>query len=83
MKGLYPMVLQFKMFFISQPELRSFSDAVLYAEPFASNEPFLLHAADDIILSHDYDHSKRLIKAFEKYDADATVLMEEVEDPRA
>ena len=83
LKEFYSMVFRSKIFFINQPEPRGFGDAVLHAEPFVVGEPFLLHAGDDVVLSHNCDHFRRLIKVFEDYDADATVLIEEVEDPRA
>jgi len=83
LKEFYSMVFQTKMFFINQPEPRGFGDAVLHAEPFVGVEPFILHAGDDIVLSRNCNHFRRLIEVFEEYDADATVLLEEVEDPRA
>ncbi|RLE89434.1 MAG: hypothetical protein DRN04_16330, partial [Thermoprotei archaeon] len=83
LKEFYSMVFRSKMFFINQPYPRGFGDAVLHAEPFVGIEPFILHAGDDVVLSRNCDHFKRLIKVFEEYNADATVLLEEVEDPRA
>ena len=36
---------------INQPEPRGFGDAVLRAEPFVDNEPFLVHAGDTYVIS--------------------------------
>jgi len=68
--------------FINQPKPKGFGDAVYQAKIFTKNEPFLLHAGDDIILSKNNDHLKRLVEKFNEYDADAIFLVEEVEDPR-
>jgi len=83
LRKFYSMVFKSKIFFINQPEPRGFGDAVLHAEPFVGNETFLLHAGDDVVLSCNYDHFKRLISVFEGFNADAAILLEEVEDPRA
>ena len=69
--------------FINQPEPRGFGDAVLRARPFTADDPFLVHAGDDLVLSQDSSHIRRLISAFSSLEADTVLLMEEVEDPRA
>jgi UTP--glucose-1-phosphate uridylyltransferase len=68
--------------FINQPEPKGFGDAVYRAKSFTGDEPFLVHAGDDLVLSPENDHLRRLIRTFEDYQADAAVLVEEVEDPR-
>lgn len=68
--------------FVNQPEPKGLGDAVLRAKTFTGEESFLVHAGDDLILSKGNDHLKMLIKAFEKFDADAAFLVELVEDPR-
>jgi UTP--glucose-1-phosphate uridylyltransferase len=68
--------------FINQPQPKGFGDAVYQAKIFTKNEPFLLHAGDDIILSKNNDYLKRLMEKFNDYDADAIFLVEEVEAPR-
>jgi len=83
LRKFYSMVLQSRIFFVNQPTPRGFGDAVLHAEPFVGDKHFLLHAGDDVVLSHDCDHLKRLIRVFREFDADAVLLVEEVEDPRA
>lgn len=70
------------IFFINQPEPKGFGDAVYRAKTFTGNEPFLVHAGDDLILSPENDYLRRLMITFKDYQADALFLVEEVEDPR-
>ena len=68
--------------FINQPKPKGFADAVYQAKVFTQNEPFLMHAGDDLVFSRNNHHLKRLIKIFEQRNADVAFLAEEVEDPR-
>jgi UTP--glucose-1-phosphate uridylyltransferase len=68
--------------FVNQPEPLGFGDAVYRARIFTLNEPFLLHAGDDLILSNDNSYIRRLIDTFTKMECDATFLVERVQDPR-
>ena len=45
-------------------------------------DDFLVHAGDDLILSRDNRHVRRLTKVFEELSADATLLVQRVDDPR-
>ncbi len=67
--------------FVVQPEPLGFGDAVLRARPHIKGR-FLVHAGDTYIVSESDDYLKRLSHAHAKYHADATVLLQEVEDPR-
>lgn len=78
----YRMIVDSKILFVNQPEPRGFGDAVLRAESFVGSEPFIVHAGDDLILSNNGDHLRRLLKAFDKNNADVVFLVEEVENPR-
>ena len=78
----YSIINSVKVFFINQPKPKGFGDAVLRTESFVGDEPFLLHAGDDVILSSNGDHLRRLMEVFTKHDADGVILVEEVEDPR-
>ena len=78
----YRMIVNSKILFVNQPEPRGFGDAVLRAESFVGSEPFLVHAGDDLILSNNGGHLKRLLKAFDENNADVMFLVEEVENPR-
>lgn len=68
--------------FINQPEPRGFGDAVYLAKSFTSDEAFLVHAGDDLIISKNNSCLNRLKKTFEKYNADAAFCVEKVHDPR-
>jgi len=68
--------------FVNQPEQRGTGDAVYRARSFATNESFLLHMGDDLVLSRQNNHLKRLITVFEKRKADAAFLAAEVPDPQ-
>jgi len=68
--------------FVNQPEPLGFGDAVYRAHVFTLNEPFLLHAGDDLILSNDNSHIRRLINIFTKMGCDVAFLVERVQDPR-
>jgi UTP--glucose-1-phosphate uridylyltransferase len=68
--------------FIYQPKPVGFGDAIEKGKKFVNNDDFLLHAGDDIVISKQNDHLKRLENAFKKYDAEIACLIEEVDDPR-
>lgn len=67
--------------FVSQPKPIGFGDAIEYGKKFAANNYFLLHAGDDIVISKNNNHLKRLESSFKKYKADIACLIEEVENP--
>lgn len=67
--------------FISQPKPIGFGDAIEYSKKFVNDDSFLLHAGDDIVISKENSHLKRLEENFKKYDADLACLIEEVDDP--
>jgi UTP--glucose-1-phosphate uridylyltransferase len=67
--------------FINQPEPKGFGDAVYRAKPFTGDEPFLVHAGDDLITSERNAHIKRLVDIHNNYSSDTTFLVEEMEDP--
>jgi len=49
--------------FTYQPKPIGFGDAIKRGEKFVGNENFLLHAGDDIVISKNNDHLKRLENA--------------------
>jgi UTP--glucose-1-phosphate uridylyltransferase len=67
--------------FITQPKPTGFGDAIEYGEKFVTDDYFLLHAGDDIVISKENSHLTRLENSFKKYDADIACLIEEVENP--
>ena len=68
--------------FVSQPEPLGFGDAILKSRYFVGEEDFILHAGDDIILSEENDHLRRLELAFGTYHASVACLLDRSEDPR-
>lgn len=80
--GFYTMLKTSNIVFVSQPEPIGFGDAVLRARPYINGE-FLVHAGDTLILSRRNSYLKRLKDAHTKYRADATILLQDVKDPRA
>lgn len=81
LKDFYRKIDVSSMMFVNQPEPKGFGDAVLRAKPFAW-ENFLVHAGDTYIISPEHRHLIRLFKLHEELGADATFIMQEVEDPR-
>jgi UTP--glucose-1-phosphate uridylyltransferase len=67
---------------VNQPEPKGFGNAVLMAQPFVQSERCLVHAGDTYIISKDMEHIKGLIKAYERLDADAAFIVQEIENPR-
>jgi UTP--glucose-1-phosphate uridylyltransferase len=70
------------LLYVQQSSAKGFGDAVYQGKSFAENDNFLLHAGDDVILSKDNNHLKRLEQAFFKYDADMAFLVTRIKDPR-
>ena len=68
--------------FVNQPEPRGFGDAVYRARFFVGDEPFIVHAGDDYILSENANHLTRLVRVFKETGAEAVLLVERVSDPR-
>ena len=68
--------------YVQQPYPKGFGDAVLKSKMFVSNSSFLLHAGDDLIISKENNHLKRLESAFVENDADVAFLVDRVKDPR-
>ena len=67
---------------VNQPEPKGFGNAVLMAQPFVQNASCLVHAGDSCILSKDMDYIKKLLEAFERFNADAAFLVLEIESPK-
>jgi UTP--glucose-1-phosphate uridylyltransferase len=67
---------------VNQPEARGFGNAVLMAQPFVQNERCLVHAGDTYIISKNVEHINRLISTYERLNADAAFIVQEIENPR-
>lgn len=79
--GFYERIGSSTLVFLNQLEPRGFGDAVLLGRPFVTGD-FLVQAADTFILSRGDDYLDRLATMHRKYHASATILCQEVEDPR-
>ena len=78
LEDFYDKVESSVIVYVNQPEPRGFGDAVLRAEPFVGNEPFLVHAGDTYIISHGNSHIERLLRAHEARRPSATLTLKEV-----
>ncbi len=67
--------------FTYQPRPVGFGDAIQRSKEFVGNDNFLLHAGDDIVISKDNDHLRRLEASFRKYGADIACLIERINNP--
>ncbi|WP_338598656.1 glucose-1-phosphate thymidylyltransferase [Sulfolobus tengchongensis] len=64
--------------FIEQPDPLGLAHAVMTAEPFLKDEPFVMHLGDNLLSSGISD----FVRVFEETKADAVVGVTEVKDPR-
>jgi UTP--glucose-1-phosphate uridylyltransferase len=67
---------------VNQPEARGFGNAVLMSKPFVQDERCLVHAGDTYIISKNMEHINRLISSYERLNADAAFIVQEIENPR-
>jgi UTP--glucose-1-phosphate uridylyltransferase len=67
---------------VNQPDPKGFGNAVLIAEPFIKNEPFMVHAGDSFVISKNMDYLKKLLKTYEAFQADAAFIMLEIANPK-
>jgi len=70
------------LLYVQQSSSKGFGDAVYKGKSFTENDNFMLHAGDDVILSKDNNHLKRLEHAFFKYDADMAFLVTRIKNPK-
>ena len=82
LSAFYDKITKSHIVFLNQPEPRGFGNAVFHAKGFTGNEPFLVHAGDDLILSEDNHCMRRLVEVFESFGADAVFHVQRVGDPR-
>jgi len=81
LRSFYRRVNDSTIIFINQSEPKGFGEAVLRAKCFL-NEPFLVHAGDMAILSKGCSHIRSLLENHKKLKADATLLIQEVGNPK-
>lgn len=80
--GFYCKLKTSTIIWVNQPEPKGFGNAVLMAQPFVRNERCLVHAGDTCIISKDTKHIKSLINTYEKLNADAAFIVQEIENPQ-
>jgi UTP--glucose-1-phosphate uridylyltransferase len=79
--SFYEKVRKSNIVFANQARPLGFADAVYRARLFCTNEDFLVHAGDDLILSKKKP-IRRLISVFDEHKADAVFFVQKVKDPR-
>ncbi len=81
----YEKIRKSHIVFINQPEPKGFGDAVYHAKPFTGNDPFIVHAGDDLIASMDNGNENssllNLVKIFEEKGAAAAFFVQKAKDP--
>jgi UTP--glucose-1-phosphate uridylyltransferase len=82
LNGFYTKLKTSTIIWVNQPEPKGFGDAVSMAHPFVQNEHCLVHAGDTYIVSENARHLRLLINVYERFNADAAFLVQEIEDPR-
>lgn len=80
--SFYEKVKSSTMVWVNQPEPKGFGDAVLKASSFVDDDRILVHAGDTYVASDGASHLERLRKAHEKHESEATLTLQQVEDPR-
>lgn len=86
--GLYNEVVKFydalkKVDITWKTQLRpnGFGDAVQKSKSFVQLDSFILFAGDDFVISENNDFLRRLIETHEQNNADATLVVQKVDDP--
>lgn len=82
LEAFYRKLEECKVVWVNQAEPRGFGDAIMQVEPLVGDEPFLVHAGDACILSAKRPLATRLVEAHSTGRAQATLTINEVEDPR-
>jgi UTP--glucose-1-phosphate uridylyltransferase len=81
LERFYRRVDEASIVWVNQPVPLGFGHAVLQAEVFAGDEPFLVHAGDAYVYCKDYGHLRRLLSSFEG-GAECSLALRRVPDPR-
>ncbi len=77
----YEKIKSSNLVFLNQLEPLGFGDAVLLGQPLIRGN-FIVQAGDTFILSDEDNYLERLVTMHQKYHASATVLLQDVPDPR-
>ena len=79
-ESFYEKVSESEVIFLEQPEPKGFGDAVLRAEKLI-DETFIVHAGDTYVVSNGFEHFRLPLQVHEHWNASATLLVREVDDP--
>ena len=82
LEDFYEKLKNSTVMWVNQPEPKGFGNAVLTAQPFIQNENFFVHAGDSAIISKEMDYIKKLLGAYERFNADAAFIVLEIENPK-
>lgn len=82
LQDFYRRIEESSIIWVNQPEPKGFGAAVLQAQPLVDGEPFLVHAGDTYIISGTQSILERLTRAHARSEAEATLAIQEVADPR-
>lgn len=82
LEGFYEKIESSHIYFVTQPEPKGFGDAVLKTEKFIGQDPFIVHAGDDLVVSENGGHLRRLMQTFGETEADAVLLVERNPNPQ-
>jgi UTP--glucose-1-phosphate uridylyltransferase len=83
LQGFYDRIERSTIVFMNQPRPKGFGHAVQLARAFVEDEPFIVHAGDDTILSSNSTHLRRLTDVFQRRQADAALIVEHLTNPSA
>jgi len=78
LESFYRKVESSTIFWVNQPEPKGFGDAVLKAEPFIDDEPFLVHAGDTYIISKENAVFRRLLNHYMSNKPSAVLTLKEI-----
>ena len=82
LKRFYQKIEASSVVWVNQPHPRGFGDAVLLAEHFIGDKPFLVHAGDTCVVSSEFPILSRLTQAYVRAGGMTTLLLQEVTDAR-
>lgn len=82
LQSFYRKLEESTIIWVNQPQPKGFGHAVLLARPFVGAEEFLVHAGDTYVISNQNSHLTRLVNTHRRLRDDATLLIQEVLDPR-
>lgn len=81
LSDFYEKIKSSNLVFLNQPEPLGFGDAVLLGRPFIRGA-FIVQAGDTFIISEGNNYLDRLATMHQKYHSSATILFQDVPDPR-